>query len=131
MTPPKPTLSTGCTDEELSAAVAQHVAGLTPDHFKFNYDGETTDHCCWRRDGKTIGSGACPPFATSADCVLPLLEKHHPWRADCGGEYGYRLSISALNAEHVGTYSVAWGSTFARAACFCILRAAGVTIEEK
>lgn len=59
---------------------------------------------------------AIPPFATSADAVLPLLEKlvrvHIEWNR-AGGYWFVQIP-----SGHIGT-----APTFARAACIALIRA--------
>lgn len=63
-----------------------------------------------------------PPYATSADAVLPLLEKFPRWDAGCGaGIYGVVVTVNATQWERPKGEA----SNFALAACYAILRANG------
>ncbi|HEX2900447.1 MAG TPA: hypothetical protein VHS96_12070 [Bacteroidia bacterium] len=114
------TIKTNCTDAELSAAVAEHVAGIDPQALTGN------DH--WVKT-RII-------YATSADAVLPLLEnqKWHwrSWKAEAGAEFVW-VWVSYIETDDInapvlsGNYRCA---TFARAACFALLKAKGWTAEE-
>ncbi len=101
-------IKSNCTDAELSAAVAEHVAGIDPNALTEN------DH--WVKT-RII-------YATSADAVLPLLEKFS-WTCDYNLP-GYR-AIIRINP---GRYHLGSATTFARAACFALLRAKGWNVED-
>ena len=100
------------SDAELSAAVAEKVAG-------------------WRMVGKKRGlppgnSGTypntgIPPYATSADAVLPLLpkERHKTFWICHAGYLGYRICIHSGETGNI--LAEAEAPTFARAACLALL----------
>ncbi len=132
MTPHHPSMS----DEALSALVAEHCAGWTdikrnplPGLFHCGFNeaqGKTAEANC----GSPWG---IPPYATSADAVLPLLEKYRGWSSR---KHNYNPKLRTVELEVTcedgDGYSYAHGDapTFARAACFCLLRAAGQKVEE-
>jgi hypothetical protein len=63
-------------------------------------------------------------FATSTDAVLPFLDKH-PWNARNGVDYcdgHHRVTITGIGRP--GIVSEAFSTTFARAACIALIRAA-------
>ncbi len=106
---------TNPTDDELSAAVAEYVAGWVNDG---SYWG-------WRlNSGQVKRRCDLPPYATSADAVLPLLEKYHAaWLAQSVIN-GCTVVITATGYERFYGNS----PTFPRAACIALLRANGVEV---
>ena len=113
------------TDDELSAAVAEHVAGREWDEIAGKFWNFEAD--------KTRGSFSLIPFATSADAVLPLLEK---WGDFCvsryGGEYIIELNrFEMLPDGREGDYVQHQGDDvkLPRAACIALLRANGIEVE--
>lgn len=108
-------------DSELSAAVAEHVAGLK----RVGYNGTSL----LVEDSRGVVL-QCPPFATSADAVLPLLEKQSVvianWILPDEGDCGWRVDIydSIPNAS-LNKGAGALDKSFPRAACIALLRAAG------
>lgn len=139
---------TNPTHNELSAAVAEHVAGwrrVPPPHGKKrewshmllspsakergnDYKGQYI--VVWK-DGDL--GGDVPKWATSADAVLPLLEKQSVvianWILPDKGNCGWRVDIydsipdASLNKE-----AGALDKAFPRAACIALLRANGVEV---
>lgn len=142
------------TDEELSAAVAEHLTGAA---FWAETRGEYTLAVMhdaarppWQHwDIKEVernkpryrritgqeavrmgffGRGA-PDYATSADAVLPLLEKTKGiWEMRCDNEptTGWHWQIDNEQLEVCGC-----ADTLAKAICIALLRAAGHTVEMK
>lgn len=77
-----------------------------------------------------------PPYATSADALRPLLEKMHAVMAyQESGDENSDWEVYVIKDDVIGTewwkYSGFRGvaKTFARAACFALLKANGVTVE--
>lgn len=130
---------TNPTDDELSAAVTEHVAG-----WKLHRDGY------WLAPGETPKSpmrdetNFRPPYATSADAVLPLLEKCDAWsRGTVGGAVTvYKRVLSPVKKpsedipdsewmilKPIGHY---WNcqhpKPFPYSACIALLRANGVEV---
>lgn len=64
-----------------------------------------------------------PPYSTSADAVLPLLEMRTPWRADCGGEHGYFVQVWKGISSSGQPYETGNAQAFPLAACLALLRA--------
>lgn len=116
-----PTLSATCSDDELSAAVAEYVLNRSLHRNKRAYYVEN------------YGWASIPQFSLSADEVLPLLEKCKGWRCH---EHDYNPKLRTVEAEVACDdregYFYVHGSapTFARAACFALLRSKGVVIAE-
>lgn len=116
---------TNPTDDELSAAVAEHVAGLT---ISFGCIAS------WRQlpngEPEEVQDGPIPNYSTSADAVLPLLEK---WasEAEFNGPSIHmtpdsRWLVSLHNADDIVASATA--RTLPRAACIALLRANGVEV---
>jgi hypothetical protein len=98
------------TDAELSEAVALKCVRWSK--------SQVMPDVWWNARGKREKHG--PNFATSADAVLPLLEKKD-----------FRIERLRLPIEYVvyielqqGTYFKGGDATFARAACLALLKAA-------
>lgn len=111
-------------DAKLSGLFAEKVAGLknitikaivNPRIEHYTYSAPTKDNPYLRLP--------IPSFATSADAVLPWLEKRHPWRADCCGEYGVMVQVWRGPRPDGICYEIANAPTFARAACIALIRA--------
>lgn len=134
---------TNPTDDELSAAVANYVAKIsTEKRWRYFYNGiESGGHISKMAAtadaiSHSLGYGAieeydyvphCPPYATSADAVLPLLEKVGRWSL----AYNLPLSIGGYSVMVSDACSVAWWAedpAFPRAACIALLRANGVEV---
>ncbi len=110
------TIRTDCTDEELRIMVAERVAGLSlssggSQHYVEDYGWMPT-----------------PLFSTCATTVLPLLIN-----TDCNFTMQYDQSLH--RDFHVGIWNAKedeecgnWNTTFARAACFALLKHCGVTL---
>ncbi len=147
------TIKSNCTDAELSAAVAEYVAGW---HWHTGYFAGENEEGAWRflsldgtyADGYRQGplcrvdqmklpwryqSEPIPSFAASADAVLPLLEKTGDARtishsvSGVGSYSGWRVEVYFRkdHASHVANAPV-----FARAASFALLKAKGWTVED-
>jgi hypothetical protein len=126
MTPAPITIRADCSDTELNAAVAEHVAGWT----MVRIDTQS---------GKDPSNPErlfpnFPPFCTDANAVLPLLEPFLSWIAH-QIIAGIRIKI-CFRGEQTATnplahcYAEATAPTFCRAACYALLRANGVTVVE-
>lgn len=128
------------TDETLNAAFAEKVAGWRgpahPDTLAACDEGMKKAQCWWLTpEGKLFSPGfgvEVPAFTTSADAVLPCLEKaagghwsswySHPLHSDMPESY----EVSVLNAQSPKV--AARAETFAKAAVIALLRANGVEI---
>jgi hypothetical protein len=119
----------GLTGDALHAAVNEAVAVMEGweyiDHEYTRSDMTKYRAGMWRQKG-TKNSGVFPPYATSCDAVMPLLEKwgHPDWGRDA--EYskgtrwdGWRITLGNVCAE---------ATTFPLAACIALLRANGVEV---
>ncbi len=121
------TIKSNCTDAELSAAVAEYVAGWP--RVEIDERGKVFG---FRRKIDSFPS-LVPPFATSADAVLPLLEKAGCVReiinSDTGlGTFsGWRVEIFVREGPE---RHVANDQSLPRAICFALLKANGWTVEE-
>lgn len=128
---PKITL-TNPTDDELNGAVAEYVAGLT---ISFG--------CIvsWRQlpngEPEEVQDGPIPNYATSADAVLPLLEKYQVWQSiwndnPYNGSRGCSVLVSNAFTEDLDEPKDRSGwcraDSFPRAACIALLRANGVEV---
>lgn len=143
------TIKTSVSDEALSALVAEHVAGFKKSFFLMKrgyyyrpeakgYTATTEDagryseeeiklHVAPGEDAVTAHAVPVPPFATSANDVLPLLEKLHAWQVT--HEEG-RYHNASVHPVSPGNWFYAVGDTFARSVCFALLRAHGCEIVE-
>jgi len=118
------------TDDELSAAVAEHVAGLTRD---FEDVGE--ERCAWWENGK--GETVPANFATSADAVLPLLDRQHHWLHKSIND-GKKITAHYVQIDwkpgrasiNQADHFCATEPTFPRAACIALLRANGIEVGQ-
>lgn len=128
---PKPTL-VNPTNDQISAAVAEFVAGWT-DIIAVRPNGQIAT--CY---GKFLPGGAwlsVPPFATSADAVLPLLRRAGIIHAEiCNGTVAIHIYVYNHDTEEpemIGEGSSDPDSenegSFALAASIALLRAHGVT----
>jgi hypothetical protein len=118
------------TPEQISVAVAEYVAGYTRGPGVTGpFDGITKP--TW------IYPGACgpgntadqlPEYATSADAVLPLLEKAGGFWCDFNGKQ-FEVQVGTNLARG---YGYPWGiaKTLPLAACIALLRAHGVEVVE-
>lgn len=98
--------------EEINAAVAEHVAGFTVRNgYITNVHGDDEE--------------AIPPYSTSADAVLPLLERYSEWNMDANYPEPGRERFVCWVENSSGT-----ADTFPLAACIALLRAHGVKVEE-
>jgi hypothetical protein len=110
----------GLSDSDLTMAFAGEIAGWTKlrktvlgagaperDPSPYGYPPGRNYEC------------AVTPFATSADAVLPYLEKHPRWFCDNKAE-NYAVCVVSMDGarDHYGR-----DSAFARASCICLLRA--------
>lgn len=114
---------TNPTDDELNAAVATHVCGYA------GVDGGMMRLPDTRMRGNVFESWKrVPPYATSADAVLPLLDspKYIAWweaRLKLNGTHQVRCHQSEVDSF------LAESATFPRAACIALLRANGIEVE--
>lgn len=99
------------TDAELNCAFAEKVAGMKPSPINPGLFRE-----CGALGSSTDSQP--PRFTTSADAVLPWLNKH-AWYAKYAG-MAVLIGISEHTAE---------AESFSRSATICLLRAHGVTVE--
>lgn len=100
-------------DARVNEAVAVHVAG----YMKRNDWSGRLD----KGDEQAVIS---PPFSTSADAVLPLLEKHARWECNYVGDATWK--DRAYCCELNGRKEMA--PTIPLAACLTLLRANGVEV---
>lgn len=122
----KPTL-VNPTNDQISAAVAEFVAGWkrTPEEAKSVW-------CTGKRGpGRTMFRNKCSPFATSADAVLPLLEKYGAIASRL--PLVWSITLAEKTPDDGQIYSVkvlarAKATTFPLAACIALLRAHGVDV---
>lgn len=123
------------SDAELSRLVAEKVAGWIP-----TQDSLEAQQCWETISGERVPVSP-PPYATSSDAVIPLLEKSDVF---CGasmasegldsdhnriGRTGWRIEfVINPNAPVEQSHGDVWAPTFARAACLALLKAAGVEV---
>ncbi len=73
-----------------------------------------------------------PPYTTSVDAVLPLLEKHPHVEINRVVGDGWQVAIMDVERKsdgvHTGIAAEAWEDTLPLAICYALLRAAGVEI---
>lgn len=128
------------TDDELSAAVAEHVAGWkripADENWKEIWEGP---------DGQLELDG--PWFATSADAVLPLLTAHtkrtneqrggegDTWRIYAPADETDTWTVCPVWMHHDGaieeTGDAGHDKSLPRAACIALLRAKGIEVISK
>lgn len=137
------TIKTNCTDAELSALVAlSHgwqrriaTSGIPVDHGGMRLPNHFSNDPieAWWTDVDPLHTGVyCMPprFATSADAVLPLLERHQPWVVERSFG-GFWLRIIKPHREAAGEPGIKGDAlTFPRAACYALLRVHGVEVAE-
>lgn len=120
-------ISASCPDAELSAAVGVNVAGL---YVAKDY------RTAWKKEPLTLPDSLLlgfplPPFATSADAVLPLLENQYKAEVCYLGprfiehERGeqWRVEIWCEPERFAAT-----ATSLARAACLALLQAHNFTV---
>lgn len=134
---------TNPTDDELSAAVAEYVAGWTYQTFP---NGACPHIKHWKNaKGEHTSIYMNGRFATSADAVLPLLTAHTKRTNEKRGGEGDTWQIYAPADENdVWTVNPVWmhhdgfieetgngnqAKTFPRAACIALLRASGIEVK--
>jgi len=109
---------------EITALVAEHVAGIPVElHVSRNGRGLVIE----KETGKT-----CDSYATSADAVMPLLEKF-AWRGAgnrCGSTHASTVLVWGKDGrEYMGQADHTHGkNSFALAACIALLRAHGFEV---
>lgn len=107
---------TNPTDDELNATFAEKVAGLRgPDDYRSRE--------LWEKLKNT-------PFVTSADAVLPWLEKAEWFNVsrpsnDGKGHFYCEVDLDSKNEVE----AIAYADTFPKAICIALLRAHGVEVE--
>lgn len=125
---------TNPTADELSAAVAERVAGWTYETFPH---GACPHVKHWKNEaGETVSIHMDGRFATSADAVLPLLERD-------GWDWEHRFSTNWAKERKTLESVTIWGPrkdfiarhdyvkgecAFPFAACVALLRANGVEV---
>lgn len=115
------------SDEQLSALVAEKVAGWTNIRLRNDIQGRLVKRGKPKGEESVQGFVTVPPYATDANAVLPLLEN---WTAE---DFPNRritmgFSISGFYVDlrgHLEGPSYASNKTFARAACLALIRANG------
>lgn len=121
---------TNPTDTELSAAVAEHVAGWTR---VLSRPGLWTPPPSKNLMERGRYLTEIPPYATSADAVLPLLKKYDftvahlkgpPWEA-----IGFEVCIHRDDGQALVNNEGHDFISFPRAACIALLRAHGHEVE--
>lgn len=106
------------TPEQINAAVAEYVAG-----WRYTQPSDKMGELWDNERGELELDG--PSFATSADAVLPLLERQEWWS-----------KIGHTNHVEVGYYDdgpcMAYGeaATFPMAACIALLNSKGIEVVE-
>lgn len=129
-------------DEELNVAVALHVAGIKYRKERRAIWAETGCHAFMTEESEEVLVPERVPYATSADAVLPLLEKCDAWsKGTTGGAVTvYKLTLSPakkpsddipdaewMMLKPVGHY---WNcqnpKPFPYSACIALLRANGI-----
>lgn len=158
---PMTLLKSSISDSELSAPVAEFVVGWGPHDFRAEPCSRGSVFIC-RNCNDTFcyipehGKAWCkedafakpPPFATSADAVLPLLEtmksngwyieiKDHTNRINCGIRDWLVILTNYNPSGHLPfpkktkiRYIEGVSPIFSKAICFALLRAAGVEVVE-
>lgn len=118
------------TDADLNAAFARKVMGrkLSPEHEGFMSGPDE------RMGGQVFESWhAIPRFTTSADAVLPWLEKREDVEIHRVQSDGWQVSIMEVKrtpaSEETGVIAEAWEDTLPKAATIALLRAHGVEVE--
>ncbi len=114
------TISANITDNELSALVAEHCAGWTRHEYPI-FTG-------WTHKDVPRETDRPPPYATSADAVLPLLEKWKFVKASRWVESKWLVSMSDDLNEHSHKF-LGYAPSLPRAACFALLGAVGCTVK--
>lgn len=113
----------GLSDAALSEAFAVEVAGWT------HSVADASRGTRWWSDekGGHISPYSDPDsgfsFATSADAVLPFLEKGVSWHSAFHAGAGYMVTHSSQCGQYIGECDAAPRVTFARAACIALIRA--------
>jgi hypothetical protein len=126
---------TNPTDQELNWAFAEKVCGYFQNPiFKSNHS--------WCRKSSTgeivvlDGLGALPSFTTSADAVLPWLEKQYVetglknyWSHSPAQHFTSEPKIWQIRAFRGNLQGIAESTTFPRACVIALLRAHGVEVN--
>ena len=128
------TISSTCPDAALSAAVAEHCAGWrhVPSGDRDTGNGLMAFPEFWRREdgsGDVFEIDELPPFATSVDECLPILETYPSYRmlrVDTVGESKWMVEIDAKNLW--GLIFRANGPTAARTLCYALLKSKGFEV---
>lgn len=117
-------------DEELNVAVALHVAGIKYRKERRAIWAETGCHAFMTEESEEVLVPERVPYATSADAVLPLLEK---WasEAEFNGPGIHmtpdsRWLVSLHNADDIVASATA--RTLPRAICIAMLQAKGIEV---
>lgn len=125
------------SDQQLSERVAVEVAGWWKHR---RSDGSET--ACFAIDADSVGETSerddglflayqVPDFATSADAVLPLLEKYPFISIDRVKGDGWQVAILSVvelpgGGTVEGVIAESWQDTIAKATCVALLLAKGV-----
>ena len=129
-------ISLHASDAEVNAAVAQHCAGWKPDPYSGHLvPPEYTPHEGFYATAKV------PPYSTSADAVLSLLEQrpndlwshdvHRALEHEPDGYYRYVAWNGVRDGRILsGHHRARMTVLFARTAAFTLLKAHGVKVVE-
>lgn len=116
MKPENKTVSQDVSDAELSALVAEHCAGWKP-NLPCGY--------CTNPTGMVMSQASLPPYATSANDVIPLLQQR-----GTAANISY-CSVQCMWFIEIVGHKASWkgaAEDFARSACFALLASHGFTI---
>lgn len=119
------------TDGQLNSAFAEHVAGWFPIEPKHSKGSLMMVDEWWDANGYPVGA---PRFASSADAVLPWLEKSERyvsvrhWRGHWEEQPGWMV-ILYEDDEGGRELARAVDTSLPRAAVIALLRAHGVEVE--
>jgi hypothetical protein len=119
---------TNPTDDQLNAAFAEKVAGWTLRDEYWMTSPKRFAGRSWLCGNKWMcGESELPPFTTSADAVLPWLEK---WNESWEVSYYNNVWNIAIEDRKGGMiYGWVKDKSFPRAAVIALLRAHGVVVE--
>lgn len=98
------------TNEQINAAAAEHVAGYSK--------GYAEHSTAWTHKGAV---SVLPPFATSADAVLPYVSGLWSSWVHIGGEI-------SVQVHHGPGWAISRAKTFPLACCLAVLKSRGVEV---